>query len=213
MSSRDFIFFCACVSAWHAAEVRPSCSSGVRAVVRRQPVRWQELRRIQRCASLPRLNRAVVNSAPNRCGVLQSGRRPHHVTLLSGRRKPHCMTTTMHKTVYYINFTYSIYTVFLKYVLLPLVDNSGYCIHHSFDRPVKPDFVDFLKGKKAEGLSVGVIYSVAYLHCIDIPFFSSSYAAVCEFLQNNNLLSVIRAHEAQDAGYVAPSHSSRRAAS
>ncbi|XP_064416022.1 protein phosphatase 3 catalytic subunit alpha isoform X2 [Latimeria chalumnae] len=28
-----------------------------------------------------------------------------------------------------------------------------------------------------------------------------SYPAVCEFLQHNNLLSVIRAHEAQDAGY------------
>ncbi|XP_061656654.1 serine/threonine-protein phosphatase 2B catalytic subunit gamma isoform-like isoform X1 [Syngnathoides biaculeatus] len=28
-----------------------------------------------------------------------------------------------------------------------------------------------------------------------------SYAAVCDFLINNNLLSVIRAHEAQDAGY------------
>ncbi|CAJ0956904.1 unnamed protein product [Ranitomeya imitator] len=28
-----------------------------------------------------------------------------------------------------------------------------------------------------------------------------SYPAVCEFLQSNNLLSVIRAHEAQDAGY------------
>nr|KAF6481602.1 protein phosphatase 3 catalytic subunit gamma [Molossus molossus] len=27
-----------------------------------------------------------------------------------------------------------------------------------------------------------------------------SYPAVCEFLQNNNLLSIIRAHEAQDAG-------------
>lgn len=30
----------------------------------------------------------------------------------------------------------------------------------------------------------------------------SSYAACCDFLQNNNLLSIIRAHEAQDAGYV-----------
>jgi len=29
-----------------------------------------------------------------------------------------------------------------------------------------------------------------------------SYAACCDFLQHNNLLSVIRAHEAQDAGYV-----------
>ncbi|EDM02210.1 protein phosphatase 3, catalytic subunit, gamma isoform, isoform CRA_a [Rattus norvegicus] len=28
-----------------------------------------------------------------------------------------------------------------------------------------------------------------------------SYPAVCEFLQNNSLLSIIRAHEAQDAGY------------
>ncbi|MGH0186076.1 UNVERIFIED_CONTAM: hypothetical protein FKN15_024372 [Acipenser sinensis] len=28
-----------------------------------------------------------------------------------------------------------------------------------------------------------------------------SYPAVCDFLQNNHLLSVIRAHEAQDAGY------------
>uniref|UniRef100_A0A673JNE4 Serine/threonine-protein phosphatase n=1 Tax=Sinocyclocheilus rhinocerous TaxID=307959 RepID=A0A673JNE4_9TELE len=28
-----------------------------------------------------------------------------------------------------------------------------------------------------------------------------SYAAVCDFLTNNNLLSVIRAHEAQDSGY------------
>ena len=32
-------------------------------------------------------------------------------------------------------------------------------------------------------------------------FFSYSYAACCDFLQNNNLLSIIRAHEAQDAGY------------
>lgn len=28
-----------------------------------------------------------------------------------------------------------------------------------------------------------------------------SYRAVCAFLENNKLLSVIRAHEAQDAGY------------
>lgn len=29
-----------------------------------------------------------------------------------------------------------------------------------------------------------------------------SYRACCDFLQNNNLLSIIRAHEAQDAGWV-----------
>lgn len=28
-----------------------------------------------------------------------------------------------------------------------------------------------------------------------------SYRAVCAFLENNKLLSIIRAHEAQDAGY------------
>lgn len=32
-------------------------------------------------------------------------------------------------------------------------------------------------------------------------FVFCSYAACCDFLQNNNLLSIIRAHEAQDAGY------------
>lgn len=31
-------------------------------------------------------------------------------------------------------------------------------------------------------------------------FFFNSYPAVCEFLQHNNLLSILRAHEAQDAG-------------
>jgi serine/threonine-protein phosphatase 2B catalytic subunit len=30
--------------------------------------------------------------------------------------------------------------------------------------------------------------------------FLFSYAACCDFLQNNQLLSIIRAHEAQDAG-------------
>lgn len=38
-------------------------------------------------------------------------------------------------------------------------------------------------------------------------FFSLfSYPAVCDFLMNNNLLSVIRAHEAQDAGWVVQKH-------
>ena len=37
------------------------------------------------------------------------------------------------------------------------------------------------------------------MECVD---FVCSYAACCEFLQQNNLLSIIRAHEAQDAGYV-----------
>ena len=36
---------------------------------------------------------------------------------------------------------------------------------------------------------------------IRLKFFLFSFNAVCDFLQDNNLLSVIRAHEAQDAGY------------
>ena len=41
--------------------------------------------------------------------------------------------------------------------------------------------------------------------CLNICFIYLfySYNAVCEFLQNNSLLSLIRAHEAQDAGLVA----------
>lgn len=35
---------------------------------------------------------------------------------------------------------------------------------------------------------------------LNLLFSPHSYPAVCEFLQNNNLLSIIRAHEAQDAG-------------
>lgn len=35
---------------------------------------------------------------------------------------------------------------------------------------------------------------------IDSISFIFSYAACCDFLQNNQLLSIIRAHEAQDAG-------------
>lgn len=34
-------------------------------------------------------------------------------------------------------------------------------------------------------------------------FVFGSYPAVCEFLQHNNLLSILRAHEAQDAGWAA----------
>jgi serine/threonine-protein phosphatase 2B catalytic subunit len=33
------------------------------------------------------------------------------------------------------------------------------------------------------------------------PLTAFSYNAACQFLERNNLLSVIRAHEAQDAGY------------
>lgn len=44
----------------------------------------------------------------------------------------------------------------------------------------------------------GCVYLLLLL--LSFCLFSSSYPAVCEFLQTNNLLSIIRAHEAQDAG-------------
>uniref|UniRef100_A0A8B9RAX6 Protein phosphatase 3, catalytic subunit, alpha isozyme n=1 Tax=Astyanax mexicanus TaxID=7994 RepID=A0A8B9RAX6_ASTMX len=51
---------------------------------------------------------------------------------------------------------------------------------------------DFGNEKSQEYFSHNTVRGCSYFY---------SYPAVCEFLQNNNLLSVIRAHEAQDAGY------------
>ncbi|XP_061490608.1 serine/threonine-protein phosphatase 2B catalytic subunit beta isoform isoform X6 [Rhineura floridana] len=51
---------------------------------------------------------------------------------------------------------------------------------------------DFGNEKSQEHFSHNTVRGCSYFY---------SYPAVCEFLQNNNLLSVIRAHEAQDAGY------------
>lgn len=42
--------------------------------------------------------------------------------------------------------------------------------------------------------------TVACIHLVD------RYQAACQFLERNNLLSIIRAHEAQDAGYVRAWH-------
>ncbi|XP_067121306.1 serine/threonine-protein phosphatase 2B catalytic subunit 3-like [Centruroides vittatus] len=51
---------------------------------------------------------------------------------------------------------------------------------------------DFGNEKNAEHFSHNSIRGCSYFY---------SYAACCDFLQQNNLLSIIRAHEAQDAGY------------
>ncbi|XP_077999560.1 protein phosphatase 3 catalytic subunit alpha-like isoform X4 [Glandiceps talaboti] len=51
---------------------------------------------------------------------------------------------------------------------------------------------DFGTEKNAEHFSHNSVRGCSYFY---------SYAACCEFLQQNNLLSIIRAHEAQDAGY------------
>lgn len=47
----------------------------------------------------------------------------------------------------------------------------------------------------------GTRYNPHFVRIILISFYFFSYAASCDFLQQNNLLSIIRAHEAQDAGY------------
>ncbi|XP_056267607.1 serine/threonine-protein phosphatase 2B catalytic subunit alpha isoform isoform X2 [Pseudoliparis swirei] len=54
---------------------------------------------------------------------------------------------------------------------------------------------DFGNEKTQEYFSHNTVRGCSYFY---------SYPAVCEFLQSNNLLSIIRAHEAQDAGYVVP---------
>ncbi|XP_025424526.1 serine/threonine-protein phosphatase 2B catalytic subunit 3-like isoform X2 [Sipha flava] len=51
---------------------------------------------------------------------------------------------------------------------------------------------DFGSEKNAEHFSHNSVRGCSYFY---------SYAACCDFLQSNNLLSIIRAHEAQDAGY------------
>uniref|UniRef100_A0A4W3GND3 Serine/threonine-protein phosphatase n=1 Tax=Callorhinchus milii TaxID=7868 RepID=A0A4W3GND3_CALMI len=51
---------------------------------------------------------------------------------------------------------------------------------------------DFGNEKTQEHFSHNTVRGCSYFY---------SYPAICEFLQNNNLLSIIRAHEAQDAGY------------
>ncbi|XP_046818832.1 serine/threonine-protein phosphatase 2B catalytic subunit alpha isoform-like isoform X4 [Vespa crabro] len=51
---------------------------------------------------------------------------------------------------------------------------------------------DFGNEKNAEHFSHNSVRGCSYFY---------SYAACCDFLQTNNLLSIIRAHEAQDAGY------------
>uniref|UniRef100_A0A8C1UCH5 Serine/threonine-protein phosphatase n=1 Tax=Cyprinus carpio TaxID=7962 RepID=A0A8C1UCH5_CYPCA len=51
---------------------------------------------------------------------------------------------------------------------------------------------DFGNEKSQEYFSHNTVRGCSYFY---------SYPAVCDFLQNNNLLSIIRAHEAQDAGY------------
>ncbi|XP_018027750.1 serine/threonine-protein phosphatase 2B catalytic subunit 2, partial [Hyalella azteca] len=51
---------------------------------------------------------------------------------------------------------------------------------------------EFGNEKNAEHFSHNSVRGCSYFY---------SYAACCDFLQHNNLLSIIRAHEAQDAGY------------
>lgn len=51
---------------------------------------------------------------------------------------------------------------------------------------------DFGNEKNAEHFSHNSVRGCSFFY---------SYAACCDFLQRNNLLSIIRAHEAQDAGY------------
>lgn len=51
----------------------------------------------------------------------------------------------------------------------------------------------------AESFEMKISMNYTLIACVYVAYFS--YAACCEFLQNNQLLSIIRAHEAQDAGY------------
>ena len=70
---------------------------------------------------------------------------------------------------------------------------------------------DFGSEKNAEHFTHNSVRGCSYFYRSVVTSFPSyeychlaslySYAASCDFLQQNNLLSIIRAHEAQDAGY------------
>ena len=70
---------------------------------------------------------------------------------------------------------------------------------------------DFGSEKNAEHFTHNSVRGCSYFYRSVVTSFRSyeychlaslySYAASCDFLQQNNLLSIIRAHEAQDAGY------------
>jgi len=66
----------------------------------------------------------------------------------------------------------------------------------SMSKCFRGDMLNKVKKKKKKTCSRSVL---TLLNPQDFLLFYS-YAAVCDFLTNNNLLSVIRAHEAQDAG-------------
>ncbi|GCC23555.1 hypothetical protein chiPu_0001952 [Chiloscyllium punctatum] len=84
--------------------------------------------------------------------------------------------------------------------LAALMNQQFLCVHgglspeiHTLDDIKKANpLEDFGNEKTQEYFSHNTVRGCSYFY---------SYPAVCEFLQNNNLLSVIRAHEAQDAGY------------
>lgn len=59
-------------------------------------------------------------------------------------------------------------------------------------------WADPLEDFGSENTSEGFVHN----HVRGCSYFFS-YTAACAFLERNNLLSIIRAHEAQDAGWVA----------
>ena len=52
------------------------------------------------------------------------------------------------------------------------------------------------------GCSYFFTYASSDITFLQMTYLSISYQAVTQFLERNKLLSIIRAHEAQDAGYV-----------
>ncbi|NXC77003.1 PP2BC phosphatase, partial [Anhinga anhinga] len=104
-------------------------------------------------------------------------------------------------------------------IFVPAMSGIGVCVRRCSLHQRRPDFVyvfqlDRFKEPPAFGPMCDLLWSdpsedygnektlehFAHNTVRGCSYFYS-YPAVCEFLQNNSLLSVIRAHEAQDAGY------------
>jgi serine/threonine-protein phosphatase 2B catalytic subunit len=60
---------------------------------------------------------------------------------------------------------------------------------------------DFGQERTNDFFHHNAVRGCSYFYRYFKPTFNPSYPAACAFLERNNLLSIIRAHEAQDAGY------------
>ena len=85
---------------------------------------------------------------------------------------------------------------------LALTINVETTVVYTEEYPITLPMVGTGQMSRLNALCLPTVSSILLTKSLSIVFRFSifSYAACCDFLQQNNLLSIIRAHEAQDAG-------------